>query len=111
MARSYPVVIQENWETYSYSSEGGPVFVSFYAGAGDIARDEFPFCARVILPIKQPNANGGPTGEEAGQARRGGVIPVVRAYARFGRFPGDLEGSCPFSEARAASFGTESAAK
>jgi hypothetical protein len=52
MAGFRAVVIQENWETYSYGSEGGPVFASFYAGAGDIARQDFPFCARVIIPIR-----------------------------------------------------------
>jgi hypothetical protein len=65
MAESNPVVIQENWETYSYNSEGAPCFVSFYAGAKEITRDEFPFCALVIIPIQAPNKNGGPTGEEA----------------------------------------------
>src|SRR5262245_47305029 len=65
MADSDAVVIQGNWESYSYNSPDGPAFVSFYAGAGDIARDAFPFCARVIIPIQRPNANGGPTGDEA----------------------------------------------
>jgi hypothetical protein len=65
MADSNPVVIQENWETYSYNSEGVPFFVSFYAGAHEIARGDFPFCARVIMPVRAPNTNGGPTGEEA----------------------------------------------
>ena len=65
MADSGAVVIQKNWETYSYSSERGPVFASFYAGASDIARNDFPFCARVIIPIKQLNQNGGPAKEEA----------------------------------------------
>lgn len=65
MADSDPIVVQENWENYSYRLDAGSCFVSFYAGADDVARDEFPFCARVIIPIKSPNQNGGPTGEEA----------------------------------------------
>lgn len=65
MANSNPVVIRENWETYSFGSEGGPVFVTFYAGAKDLSREKFPHCARVMIPIQKPNENGGPTGEEA----------------------------------------------
>lgn len=65
MASSHPVVIRENWETYSYVSDGGPVFATFYAGAKGIAREDFPYCARVIIRIRQPNENGGPTSEEA----------------------------------------------
>ncbi len=65
MADSNPIVIQENWETYSYTGEDHPVFVTFYAGAGEIRREDYPFCARVIFPIKQPNRNGGPIEAEA----------------------------------------------
>jgi|SRR5579863_7842221 len=65
MANSNSVVIQDNWETYSYNSEGAPCFVSFYARANEITRDDFPLCARVIFPIKAPNVNGGPTSDEA----------------------------------------------
>ncbi len=61
----FPVVFDENWDVYSYGMESGPMFVSFYAGAQDLPRDRFALCARVLLPIHEPNQNGGPTGEEA----------------------------------------------
>jgi regulator of RNase E activity RraB len=65
MNDSNPVVIKENWETYSYRAAGVPIYASFYAGAKEIVRDEYPFCARVIIPVNRPNSNGGPTDEEA----------------------------------------------
>lgn len=65
MAKSLPVLIEENWETYVYHSDESPVFVSFYAGAEELPREMYPYCARVILPIAEPNEHGGPGNEEA----------------------------------------------
>ncbi len=65
MNGSIPVVFEEGWDTYSFGTDEGPVFVTFYTEAGEIPRDQFPFCARVIIPINQPNENGGPDEEEA----------------------------------------------
>ncbi len=67
MTEAMPVVFDDNWEVYSYRIESGPMYVSFYAGAMELPRDRYPFCARVLLPIREPNDNGGPTGAEAEQ--------------------------------------------
>lgn len=64
MAKALPVVFDDNWDVYSFQTDTGPVFVSFYAGAQDLPRERLGLCARVILPIRAPNPNGGPTGEE-----------------------------------------------
>jgi hypothetical protein len=56
---------EDSWEIYSYGTDNGPVFVTFNTAANDIPRDEFPFCARIIIPIKQPDENDGPDEEEA----------------------------------------------
>jgi hypothetical protein len=55
----------QNWETYSYRSDNGPVIVGFHAGANTIDQSQYPFCARVLITIKAPNHNGGPSQEEA----------------------------------------------
>lgn len=55
---------EKNWEAYSYSTDSGPVFVGFHADSDKIDPAAFPFCARVIITIKAPTQNGGPTGDE-----------------------------------------------
>ncbi len=65
MTKAVPVVFDDNWDVYSYGMESGPMFVSFYAGAQNIPRERFGLCARVLLPIRKPNQNGGPSGAEA----------------------------------------------
>jgi regulator of RNase E activity RraB len=59
------VAAESGWKGFTYSTDTGKVFVSFPRSAGDVAREEFPFCARVIIPIKSPNHNGGPQGAES----------------------------------------------
>ena len=54
-----------NWDIYSYSTDNGPVFVSFHTESNRIDQSQYPFCARVIITIKAPNHNGGPAQEEA----------------------------------------------
>ena len=54
MAKKIPVVIEENWDTYFSPTDEGMIYVTFYAGAGELPQDDYPFCARVLLPIKQP---------------------------------------------------------
>ncbi|WP_050030806.1 DUF695 domain-containing protein [Verrucomicrobium sp. BvORR034] len=54
-----------NWESYSYTTDSGPVIASFHAEANKIDQSTYPFCARVIITIKSPNHNGGPAREEA----------------------------------------------
>ena len=56
---------EENWDTYSYSIESKRVFVSFPVDALNADRSALVHCGRVIASIKAPNANGGPTGDEA----------------------------------------------
>src|SRR5262249_11688704 len=56
---------KNNWDFYSYRSNGGPVVVGFHAAANKIDQASLPYCARVIIPIKAPQSNGGPTRDEA----------------------------------------------
>lgn len=59
------VVPESNWEFYSYQTERGAVFASFHADADKIDQASLPHCARVIIPIKNPEHSGGPNDEEA----------------------------------------------
>jgi hypothetical protein len=59
------VVPEENWEFYSYQTDNGPVVVGFNAGASKIDQAALPFCARIIIPIKEPDQHGGPNEKEA----------------------------------------------
>lgn len=52
------------WEVYQYSSNGRPVYCTFYADANKLAQAEYPHCARVRIPIKAPGPSGGPHGDE-----------------------------------------------
>jgi hypothetical protein len=76
-----------NWETYSYTTDSGPVFVGFHTEANKIDRGKYPYCARVMITIKAPNHNGGPAREEAqvlwdledrlGEALDGAHVPCL----------------------------------
>jgi regulator of RNase E activity RraB len=55
----------EGWEVHAYETEGGPVFVIFQSDLEDVDQDAFGFCARVLIPIVDPQDSGGPTQEEA----------------------------------------------
>tara|TARA_R110002049_G_scaffold198844_1_gene368890 strand:- start:125 stop:859 length:735 start_codon:yes stop_codon:yes gene_type:complete len=54
-----------NWDTYSYNTDDGPVIVGFHTQSNRIDQSQYPFCARVIIPIKSPNQNGFPEQDEA----------------------------------------------
>lgn len=56
---------KHSWESYSYRTEQGLVVATFHAEATKIDQSQFPLCARVQITIKDPNANGGPSREEA----------------------------------------------
>jgi hypothetical protein len=56
---------ENNWESYSYSTDSGSVIVSFHADSNQIDQSKYPYCARVIITIKAPNHNGGPAQDEA----------------------------------------------
>ncbi len=61
-------VVFDEWETYVRDSENGPFFISFDAEAEreDLTKP-LPFCARVLIPIHEPNQNGGPVSPESEQ--------------------------------------------
>ena len=59
------VVAESGWKAFRYNTDTENVFVSFPRSAGEVSREDFPLCARVIIPIKFPNHNGGPQGAEA----------------------------------------------
>ncbi|MDZ4401968.1 DUF695 domain-containing protein [Prosthecobacter sp.] len=54
-----------DWDSYSYSTDSGPVIVGFHTEANKIDQSKYPYCARVIITIKAPNHNGGPAQDEA----------------------------------------------
>ncbi len=56
---------EHDWESYSYSTDDGPVIVGFHTGSNKVEQSQYPFCARVLITIKEPNHYGGPTGDEA----------------------------------------------
>ena len=55
----------QNWDSYSYSTDNGPVIVGFHTESNKIDQSQYPLCARVIITIKAPNHNGGPAQDEA----------------------------------------------
>jgi hypothetical protein len=59
-------VVYDAWDTYVAETDAGPAFVSFDAEAAESdLSDTLPHCARVILTIRRPNANGGPVSPES----------------------------------------------
>jgi hypothetical protein len=59
-------VVHDEWDTYVVDSDDGPLFVSFdVAAAREDLRSSLCHCARVMIPVKHPNRNGGPTGAES----------------------------------------------
>ena len=54
-----------NWDSYSYSTDNGPVIVGFHTESNKIDQSQYPLCARAIITIKAPNHNGGPAQDEA----------------------------------------------
>jgi regulator of RNase E activity RraB len=65
MSASEPKVVHDHWDAYPISTDDGPMFVLFDVEATqqDLTA-ALPFCARVIVPIKEPNEQGGPIGDE-----------------------------------------------
>ena len=59
------VLPNHDWDSYSYSTQVGPVIVGFHSKANKIDQSSYPYCARVIITIKAPNHNGGPAKDEA----------------------------------------------
>ncbi len=55
----------DNWESYSYSTDNGPVIVGFHTESNKVEQSKYPLCARVLITIKAPNHNGGPSNDEA----------------------------------------------
>src|SRR5262249_3825807 len=54
-------IIFDSWDTYVSESDGKPLFISFDVDAAENDLTEtLAQCARVIIPIKNPNQNGGP---------------------------------------------------
>jgi hypothetical protein len=66
MARKPIKVVHDSWDTYVARAEEGPVFISFdVEAAQQDLTDTLVNCARVIIPIQQPNDNGGPVQPES----------------------------------------------
>ena len=59
-------IIFDSWDTYVSESDGKPLFISFDVDAAENDLTEtLAQCARVIIPIKNPNQNGGPARPES----------------------------------------------
>jgi regulator of RNase E activity RraB len=59
-------IVHDHWDQYLTFASDKPLFVSFDVDATEQDLSyQFPYCARVIVPVKQPNQNGGPTGAES----------------------------------------------
>lgn len=59
------VIPEKPWEIYQYQSNDKPVYCSFYGEANKLPKEEYPFCARIRIPIKSPGPSGGPQGDES----------------------------------------------
>jgi hypothetical protein len=59
-------VVHDHWDVYVQDTKRGPVFISFDVEA---ARQDLTgtlqHCARVLIPVKHPNENGGPVEPES----------------------------------------------
>src|SRR5262245_35550619 len=63
---SAPQIVFDGWNTYVAERDGATMFVSFDEGAARLdTPNGLDLCARVILAIHAPNANGGPVPPES----------------------------------------------
>ena len=59
-------IVHDRWDQYLTFASDKPLFVSFDVEATEQDLSfQLPYCARVIVPVKQPNRNGGPTSPES----------------------------------------------
>jgi regulator of RNase E activity RraB len=59
-------VVHDEWDTYISQSDEGPIFISFdVQAANEDLTGTLTNCARVIVPIRRPNENGGPVQPES----------------------------------------------
>jgi regulator of RNase E activity RraB len=66
MGRSPTKIVHDAWDTYVCQLEEGPLFVAFdFEAASEDLTGTLPHCARVLIPIREPNQNGGPVSPEA----------------------------------------------
>jgi regulator of RNase E activity RraB len=66
MAEEQSQVVYDQWDTYVARADDKPLFISFdvEAARADLS-GTMTHCARVIIPIKRPNQNGGPVSPES----------------------------------------------
>jgi regulator of RNase E activity RraB len=66
MAKKKTQVVYDEWDTYTSSTDDSTIFISFdVEAARDDLTGSLKHCARVIIPIKKPNDNGGPVPPES----------------------------------------------
>jgi len=66
MAKKAAKIVHDEWDCYVVDGDEGPIFISFdVEAARKDLRKTLGHCARIIIPVKQPNRNGGPTGAES----------------------------------------------
>lgn len=65
MSLSQQQVVHDHWDVYLQGTDKGPAFISFdVQAAKEDLTATLTHCARVIIPIKEPNENGGPVEPE-----------------------------------------------
>ena len=66
MAKKAAKIVHDEWDCYVVDGDEGPIFISFdVEAARKDLRKTLGHCARIIIPVKQPNRNSGPTGAES----------------------------------------------
>jgi regulator of RNase E activity RraB len=66
MAKKKTQIIHDEWDTYVSDTDNGPLFISFdVEAARDDLTDSLGNCARVIIPVQEPNESGGPVPPES----------------------------------------------
>src|SRR5262245_56335056 len=66
MPKKMAQVVFDQWDNYVSRSNDKPVFISFdVEAAQEDLTDTLLQCARVLIPIKRPNQNGGPVRPES----------------------------------------------
>lgn len=59
-------IVPDRWDQYLTFASDKPLFISYDVDATEQDLSfQFPYCARVVVPVKKPNQNGGPTDQES----------------------------------------------
>lgn len=93
MAKRNTKVVFDSWDTYVAEANEKPLFISFDAdAAANDLTDTLQQCARVVIPIHEPNQNGGPADEESERlyAMEDALCAILTKHAVVCRLVGRL---------------------